>query len=155
MMIIFTVPTIVYNTNEVFQHQGLGYGDQSNNRFYMNLRANMDNRRKQEIQEMKTIHGISIGGQVRNECFVNTFDKGMHCDFGSMGSGNPLANEVNSGEDNKGTFWYFLIVNLIVHEVVEVFRSAKPKLRNTQRRDEEMDTDAETFATPHAGPDLG
>jgi hypothetical protein len=37
---------------------------------------------------------------------------------------------------------------------VEVFRSAKPKSLTTRRREEEMDIEADTYTTPHAGPDL-
>jgi hypothetical protein len=63
---------------------------------------------------------------------VHTFDKDMHRDFDLIGSGNPLKNEVYSGEDDD-TFWYCLIVKPIVQEVVEVFRSVKPKLRSTRK----------------------
>jgi hypothetical protein len=66
----------------------------------------------------------------------------MHRDFGSIASGNPLIIEINSGEDERGTVWYFLIVKLIVQEAVEVFRSAKQKLHSKQRREEESDTEA-------------
>jgi hypothetical protein len=104
-MIIITMPNVVYDAKEVFQYQGIGYGDRSYNRFCTNLKVTMDNQRKQAIQEMKTIPGNSIGGHVRKEYLVHAFDKDMHRDFGSMGSGNPLTNEVNSGEDEKGTFW--------------------------------------------------
>jgi hypothetical protein len=78
LVIIITMQTGIYNANEVFQKQGLGYGDQSNNRFYTNMQATMENRRKQAIQEIKTIPGIIIGGQVRNEYNVHTFDKDVH-----------------------------------------------------------------------------
>jgi hypothetical protein len=142
LLIIIMMPTVVFNAREVFEQQGLGRGDQSHNRFYTSLQATMDTQRKQSIQEMKTIPGNIIGGKVRKQCLVHTFDKDMHHGFGSMGSGNPLTNEVNSGEDERGTFSYFLILKPIIQEVVEVFRSAKPKSCSTQRREEEMDTEA-------------
>jgi hypothetical protein len=110
LMIIITMPTVVFNSHEVFEQQGFGRGDQSNIRLYTSLQATMETQIKQAIQEMKTIPGNSIGGQVRNEYLVHTLDKDMHCDFCSMGSGNPLKNEVNSGEDEKGPFRYFLII---------------------------------------------
>jgi hypothetical protein len=106
------------------------------------MQATMDNQRKQAIQEMKTIPSNSIGGQVRKDYLVHLFDNDMHHDCGSIGSGNPLTNEVNSGEDDKGTFWCFLIVKPTVLELVEVFRSKKPKLCSTRRREEKMDTKA-------------
>jgi hypothetical protein len=163
-MIIITMPTVIFNAREVFEQQGLGHGDQSNNRFYMSLQATMDTLGKQPIQEMKTIMktipGNSIGGQVRKEYLVHTFNNDMHRYVGSMGSENPLTNEVNSGEDERGTFWYLLIAKPIIQEAVEVFRSAKPKSRSTQRREEDMDTEAapsrgadpELLATMHACP---
>jgi hypothetical protein len=113
MMIIITTPTVVFNAREVIEQQGLRCGDQSNSRFYTSQQATMDTQRKQPIQETKTIPGNSIGGQVHNEYLVHTFNKAMHRDFGSMGSGNPLTNEINSDEDERGTFWYFLIANPI------------------------------------------
>jgi uncharacterized protein (DUF924 family) len=105
LIIIIMMPTVVYNTNEVFQQQWFGYEDQSNSRFYVSLHATMDNQRKQEIQEMSTIPGNSIGGKVNKDNLVHTFYKGMPRDFGSMGSGNHLSNEVYSGEDDNDTFW--------------------------------------------------
>jgi hypothetical protein len=100
---------------------------------------------------MKTIPGNSIRGQVYKEYNVNKFDKDMRRDFGSMGSGTPLINEVHSGEDEKGNFWYCLIAKPIIQEVVEVFRPAKPKSRSTGRREEEIDTEADISAMPRAG----
>jgi hypothetical protein len=160
MMIIITTPTVVFNAREVIEQQGLRCGDQSNSRFYTSQQATMDTQRKQPIQETKTIPGNSIGGQVRKEYLVHTFNNDMHRYVGSMGSENPLTNEVNSGEDERGTFWYLLIAKPIIQEAVEVFRSAKPKSRSTQRREEDMDTEAapsrgadpELLATMHACP---
>jgi hypothetical protein len=60
---------------------------------------------------MKIIPGNSIGRQVRNEYLVHTFDKDMHRDFGSMGSGPPPTNEVNNSEDENGPFGTFLLRN--------------------------------------------
>jgi hypothetical protein len=91
-MIIITTSTVIFNVQEVFEQQGLGRGDQSNNRFNMSLQVTMDTQRKQSIQEMKTIPG-------NKEYLVHTFKNDMHIDFGSLGSGKPLTNEVNSGED--------------------------------------------------------
>jgi hypothetical protein len=28
LMLVITMPTVIYNENEIFQQQGLGYGDQ-------------------------------------------------------------------------------------------------------------------------------
>jgi hypothetical protein len=84
---------------------------------------------------MKIIPGKSIRGQVRNEYLMHTFDKDIHCDFGSMGSGNPHRHEAHSGEDEKGTVWYFLISKSIVQEVVEVFRSATPKSYSMRKQE--------------------
>jgi hypothetical protein len=69
---------------------------------------------------MKTIPGNSIGGHVCNEYLVHTFNKDMHRDFCSIGSGTPPTNEINSGEDERGTFWYFFIAKPLVQEVVKV-----------------------------------
>jgi hypothetical protein len=67
LLIIIMIPTGVYNANQVFHQQWVGYGDHFNNRFYTNLQKTMDNQRNKAIQEMKTIPGNSIGGQVCNE----------------------------------------------------------------------------------------
>jgi hypothetical protein len=110
----------------------------------------MDTPKKQAIQETKTIPGNSIGGQVSKEHILHRFDNDMHCNFGSMGSGNPHTNEIESGEDDKGTFWYFIILKPIVQEVVELFRLVKPKSRSTRIREEGMYTEA----APLRGADL-
>jgi hypothetical protein len=83
---------------------------------------------------------------------VHTFKNDMNHDFGSMGSGYPLANDVNSDEYERGTCCYFLIAKPIVQEVVEVFRSVNPKSRSARRHEEDMHTEAAPSRS--ANPDL-
>jgi hypothetical protein len=142
LMIIITMPESVYSAMMVLKQQGLGSGDQANNRFFTQLQASVDKRRKKAIEEMKSLPSNNIGGQVRHEYLVHIFDRDMHCDFSSMSANNPLDNECYIDQDSKGTTCYCLVAKPIIQEANEVFKSVKPKMRGTRRREDDMDAEA-------------
>jgi hypothetical protein len=141
-MIIITMPESAYSAMMVLKQKVLGSGDQANNRFFTQLQASMDKRRKKAVEEMKSLPSNNVGGQVRHEYLVHIFDRDMHRDFSSMSANNPLDNECYMDQDSKGTTWYCLVVKPIVQEATEVFKSAKPKMRGTRRREDDMDAEA-------------
>jgi hypothetical protein len=157
LMIIITMPESAYSAMMVLKQQGLGSGDQANNRVFTQLQASMDKRRKKAVEEMKSLPSNNVGGQVRHEYLVHIFERDMHCDFSSMFANNPLDNECYMDQYSKGTTWYCLVVNPIVQEATEVFKSAKPKMCGTRRREDDMDAEAspivannELIATVHS-----
>jgi hypothetical protein len=157
LMIIITMPESAYSAMLVLKQHGLGSGDHANNRFFTQLQASMDKRRKRAVEEMKSLPSNNVGGKVRHEYIVHIFDRGMYRDFSSMSANNPLDNECYMDQDSKGTTWYCLVAKPIVQEATEVFKSAKPKMRGTRRREDDMDAEAspvvannELIATVHA-----
>jgi hypothetical protein len=55
LMIIVTMPKSAYSAMLVLQQQGIESGDQANNRFFTQLQASMDKRRKKASEEMKIL----------------------------------------------------------------------------------------------------
>jgi hypothetical protein len=88
LIIIITMPGYVYSAMLVLKQQGLGYGDQANNRFFTQLQASMDKIRKKAVEEMKSLPSNYGGGQVRHKYLVHIFDRDMHRDFSSMPANN-------------------------------------------------------------------
>jgi hypothetical protein len=105
LVIIITMHESVYSAMLVLQQHGLGSGDQANNRFFTQLQASMDKRRKKAADEMKGLRSNNVCGQVRHEYLVHVFDKDNHCDFSSMSANNPLDNECDMDQYSKGTTW--------------------------------------------------
>jgi hypothetical protein len=69
-------------------------------------------------------------------------DRDMHRDFSSMSAHNPLDNECYMDQDSKGTTWYCLVAKPLTQEATKVFKSAKPKMHGTRRREDDMDAEA-------------
>jgi hypothetical protein len=141
LMIIITMPESAYSAMLVLKQQGLGSGDQVNNRFFTQLQASMDKRRKKAAEEMKSLPSNTVGGQVGHEYLVHIFNRDMDQDFSSMSADNPLDNECYMDQDSKGTTWYCLVAKPIVQEATEVFKSVKPKMHGTRRREDDMDAE--------------
>jgi hypothetical protein len=140
-VIITNMPEYAYSAMLALNQQGLGSGDQSNNRLFTQLQASMDKRRKKAVEDMKSLPSKYVGGQVCHEYLVHIFNRDMHRDFGSMSANNPLDNECYIDKDSKGTTWYCLVAKPIVQEATEVFKAVKPKMHG-RRSEDDMDSEA-------------
>jgi hypothetical protein len=131
VVIIITMPIVVYGAMQELQHQGIGSGDQTTNRFFT-----------QATNEMKSPQRNNFGWQFHHGYLVHVFDKDMHCDFSSMSSDKPIRNECYMGEDYNGTTWYCLVSKPIIQEAIEIFKWTKANMRGMRRRKNDMDTEA-------------